>query len=168
MQRTSFADMSCSVARTLDVAGEWWTPLILRSIHLGVNRFDDLQRDLGLSRKVLADRLATLVDHEVLVRRPYGERPVRHEYVLTEKGLELVQAILALVAWGDKWTAGEAGPPILLRHDRCGHDTRAQVICAVCGEPLHPSEVTAHAGPGGSTGPGTRVVGERLRALSDR
>jgi DNA-binding HxlR family transcriptional regulator len=162
MQRTSFADMSCSIARTLDVAGEWWTPLVLRSVYLGVNRFDDLQRDLGLSRKVLADRLDTLVGHGVLERRPYQERPLRHEYVLTEKGLELVQAILALVAWGDKWTAGDAGPPVLLRHDRCGHTTHAEVTCAHCGEPLHPAELTPRPGPGGKPGPGTRVSAERL------
>jgi DNA-binding HxlR family transcriptional regulator len=165
MQRTSFADMSCSIARTLDVAGEWWTPLILRSVHLGVGRFDDLQRDLGLSRKVLADRLATLVEHGVLERRAYQERPERFEYALTEKGSELVAALLALMAWGDRWTAGDkGGVPVVLRHDRCGHDTHALVSCASCGEPLRPDEVTARPGPGGTAGPGTRVVAERLRA----
>jgi DNA-binding HxlR family transcriptional regulator len=155
MQRTSFADMHCSIARTLDVAGEWWTPLILRSVYMGVNRFDDLQRDLGLSRKVLADRLDTLVGHAVLERRRYAARPPRFEYVLTPKGSELVAALMALMAWGDKWTSEElGGPPAILRHDACGHDTRPSVTCSECGEVLHPAEVTVRGGPGGAAVPG--------------
>jgi DNA-binding HxlR family transcriptional regulator len=162
VQRTSFADMTCSIARTLDVAGEWWSPLILRDAHLGITRFDELRRDLGISRKVLSERLERLVEHGVLERRAYSDRPPRHEYVLTDKGRELVDVLLAMVAWGDRWAAGEAGPPVLLRHDTCGELTRAEIRCARCGGPLHVSEVSVEAGPGGSAGPGTRLVGERL------
>jgi DNA-binding HxlR family transcriptional regulator len=167
MQRTSFADMSCSIARTLDVAGEWWSPLILRDVHLGITRFDDLLRDLGISRKVLTERLARLVEQGVLERRAYSERPPRHDYLLTEKGSELVDVLLAMVAWGDRWTTGGQGPPLLLRHQGCGELTRAEIRCARCGEPLHAHEVIVEAGPGGSAGPGTRVVAERL-ALQPR
>jgi DNA-binding HxlR family transcriptional regulator len=165
VQRTSFADMTCSIARTLEIAGEWWSPLILRDIHLGITRFDDLRRDLGISRKVLSERLERLVEHGILERRAYSEHPPRHDYVLTRKGRELVDVLLALVAWGDRWTAGRAGPPVLLRHRACGELTQAEIRCAQCGEPLQADEVTVEPGPGGSAGAGTRVVAERLSAV---
>jgi DNA-binding HxlR family transcriptional regulator len=164
VQRTSFADMTCSIARTLDVAGEWWSPLILRDVHLGITRFDELRRDLGISRKVLSERLERLVEQGVLERRAYSDHRHRYDYLLTEKGHELVDVLLAMVAWGDRWTAGESGPPVLLRHERCGELTRAEIRCASCGEPLHAEEVRVEPGPGGSAGPGTRVVAERLAA----
>lgn len=165
MQRSSFADMTCSIARTLDVAGEWWSPLILRDVHLGITRFDELRRDLGISRKVLSERLERLVEQGVLDRRAYSEHPPRHDYLLTEKGSEFVDVLLAMVAWGDRWTAGAAGPPVLLRHDGCGELTHAEIRCARCGEPLHADEVTVEPGPGGSAGRGTRLVAERLAGI---
>jgi DNA-binding HxlR family transcriptional regulator len=148
MQRTRFGDMACSIARTLDVAGEPWSPLVLRDVWIGISRFDDIQRDLGISRKVLAERLRWLVAQGVLERRAYSERPPRHEYVLTQKGLELCDVLMAITAWGDRWTAGEAGPPALLRHRTCGQLTHAEVRCARCGELLHAGDVAVEPGPG--------------------
>ena len=148
MQRTDFSQMTCSIARSLAVAGEPWSPLVLRDVWVGINRFDDLQRDLGLSRKVLAERLKHLVEAGMLERQAYSERPPRHEYVLTRKGLEFVDVLIALAAWGDRWTAGAAGPPVLLRHHACGHRTHAEVRCAHCQEPLHAADVTPEPGPG--------------------
>jgi DNA-binding HxlR family transcriptional regulator len=168
MQRTSFADMTCSIARTLDAAGEWWSPLIVRDVHLGITRFDDLRRDLGISRKVLSERLERLVEQGILERRPYSQRPPRHEYLLTDKGRELVDVLLAMMAWGDRWTAGSDGPPLLLRHDACGELTHAEVRCVRCGRPLHAEEVTIEPGPGGSARPGTIVVAERLAPIAPR
>jgi DNA-binding HxlR family transcriptional regulator len=162
MQRTSFGDMACSLARSLDVAGEWWTPLVLRDVWLGRTRFDEIQDNLGLSRKVLADRLDTLVREGVLERRPYQERPPRHEYLLTEKGEELVAPLLALIAWGDRWAAGKAGPPLLLHHDRCGEVVEARVTCSSCGEPLRVHEVRVQLGPGARDRRGSRPL-DRLR-----
>ena len=81
MQRTDFSEMTCSIARSLAVAGEPWSPLVLRDAWVGINRFDDLQRDLGVSRKVLAERLKHLVEEGMLERRLYAERPARYEYV---------------------------------------------------------------------------------------
>ena len=89
MQRTSFEEMTCSIARTLTIVGEWWTPLIIRDIYGGITRFDALQRNLGISRKVLAQRLATLVEHGVIQRTAYQDRPRRYDYGLTEKGADL-------------------------------------------------------------------------------
>ena len=171
MAKTDFGKFSCSIARTLDAIGERWTFLILRDVFVGINRFDDLQRDLGIARNVLAERLESLVWDGILERHAYQERPLRYEYLLTEKGRELQPVLLAIVAWGDRWTSGKGGPPVRIRHDRCGSETTAEVVCSCCGEPLEPGEVTALAGPGGRIGPGTQVIGELLaqspRRLAD-
>jgi DNA-binding HxlR family transcriptional regulator len=167
MQRTSFADMACSIARTLDAAGEWWSPLILRDVHLGITRFDELRRDLGISRKVLSERLDRLVAAGVLERRAYSEHPPRHEYLLTPKGRELVDVLLAMVAWGDRWAAGDDGPPVLLRHQVCGELTHAEIRCASCGGRLHADAVRIEPGPGGRAGRGTEVVAERLAEVKE-
>jgi DNA-binding HxlR family transcriptional regulator len=142
MRRTSFAEMDCSVARTLEVVGEWWTMLIVREAFSGVRRFDDFQAHLGIARNVLASRLQGLVDHGILERRPYQDRPERFEYRLTQKGLDLYPLLVSLMRWGDRWTAGEAGPPVQLIHD-CGHDPEAALICTHCGRELKPREVKA-------------------------
>lgn len=97
---------------------------------------------------MLAERLAHLVDEGVLEKHPYQTRPVRHEYRLTRKGLDLYPAIIALVHWGDAYYAGEAGPPLLHTHRKCGHDFRAVTICSECGEPLNARQVQVRPGPG--------------------
>jgi DNA-binding HxlR family transcriptional regulator len=153
--------MSCSIARSLDVAGEWWTPLVLRDIWMGRTRFEEIQQNLDVSRKLLAARLDTLVSEDVLRRRRYQDRPPRHEYLLTEKGEELMVVLLALQSWGDRWTAKEAGPPMLMRHKGCRHHVGAEVTCSGCGEPLRAGEVTLEPGPGLRIGWGTRLLPER-------
>lgn len=106
-QRTSLADADCSIAQALDVVGDWWTLLIVRDTARGVHRFDALQRELGVSRKVLTERLRLLVDVGVLAREPYQDRPVRHEYRLTPRGRALLPVLIALQDWGDTWVLGE-------------------------------------------------------------
>ncbi|TDW61142.1 winged helix-turn-helix transcriptional regulator [Kribbella pratensis] len=147
MQRTDFSEMACSIARTLDVMGEPWSPLILRDIFVGMSRFEQLQSDLGISRKVLTERLNHLVDRGVLERRPYDKRP-RYEYVLTGKGLELIDVLMVMVAWGDKWLAGEAGPPVLYRHHACGEVSHVELSCSHCGKPMHANDIDVLPGPG--------------------
>jgi DNA-binding HxlR family transcriptional regulator len=148
MQRTDFSQMTCSIARSLAVAGELWSPLVLRDVWVGINRFDDIQRDLGISRKVLAERLQHLVEGGLLERRRYSERPARHEYVLTPKGFGFVDVLMAMAAWGDQWTAGDAGPPVLRRHRVCGQITQVELRCAACGERLDSADVDVEPGPG--------------------
>ena len=148
MQRTDFSQMSCSIARSLAVAGEPWSPLIVRNVYIGINRFDELQRDLGISRKVLTERLRHLADAGILERRPYSQRPPRNEYVLTEMGSEFMDVLMAMVRWGDRWTAGEAGPPALYRHRACGEITHVEPHCAVCGEVMRSGDVDVESGPG--------------------
>lgn len=146
MRWETLADQPCSLARTLAVVGDRWTLLVLREAFLRVRRFDDFQTNLGIARRVLAERLALLVAEGVLQKTQYQERPPRHEYRLTPKGLGLYPAILALVHWGDAHYAGEAGPPLLHRHKACGHDFRAVLTCSECGEPVDPRGVETHPG----------------------
>ena len=148
MQRTDFSEMTCSIARSLAVAGEPWSPLILRDAWVGINRFDDMQRDLGVSRKVLAELLRHLVGEGMLERRRYAERPARFEYVLTTKGFEFVDVLMVMAQWGDRWTAGDAGPPVLRRHRACGEITQLELRCSHCGEPVTSSGVDVEPGPG--------------------
>jgi DNA-binding HxlR family transcriptional regulator len=148
MQRTQFGAMACSIARTLGVIGEPWSPLILRDIYVGITRFERLQQDLGISSKVLTERLKWLVDNGVLRRREYSSRPPRHEYALTAKGLELCDLLLVMVRWGDRWTAGEAGPPVLYRHRACGRISHVELHCALCDQAMHASDIDVLPGPG--------------------
>ena len=162
MRRTSFADMTCSIARTLEVVGEWWTLLVLRDLFLGLTHFEDICADLGVATNVLTDRLATLVEHGLVERRAYQDHPPRFEYVLTEKGRDLFPVIAALIRWGDHWEAGEAGPPMMLVHDDCGEVTKALVVCSQCGAQLDSGNVVTVAGPGGGVGRGNTLIAPLL------
>jgi DNA-binding HxlR family transcriptional regulator len=123
-----------SVQRTGAIFQEAGASLVLREAFFGARRFDDFHRSLGISRSVLARRLRYLVDEGILKRQRYQERPERFEYRLTEAGLELYPIFLAMKAWGDKWLGGD-GPPIILRHERCGSVTHPRMTCDRCGEP---------------------------------
>jgi DNA-binding HxlR family transcriptional regulator len=131
-------------------------------VFAGITRFDQLQRDLGVSRKVLSARLERLQAEGILERRPYSERPTRYDYVPTAKGADLFPVIAAVMAWGDRWTAEPEGPPAVIRHTSCGAPSTARVTCDVCAEPLVLDEVTTEAGRGGRVGHGTRVLGPLL------
>lgn len=103
MQRTDFSQANCPIARTLDLVGEWWSLLIIREAFLGVTRYDDFQRRLGISRNALTDRLKKLVDGGVLARQPVSEGARREEYVLTKMGDDLVTVVVSMLQWGDRW-----------------------------------------------------------------
>ncbi|MBL7498957.1 helix-turn-helix transcriptional regulator [Frankia sp. CNm7] len=148
MQRTQFGDLVCSIARTLDLIGEPWSPLILRDVMVGIRRFDQIQADLGISRKVLTERLKWLVERGVLARREYSARPPRHEYVLTDQGVDLCDVLIAMARFGDRWLAGPAGPPVLYRHRPCGHVAPADLYCAHCDQPIRADAIDVLPGPG--------------------
>lgn len=160
MRQTSFVDIHCSLARTLEVIGDWWSPLILRDVNLGLTRFDELVADLGISRGLLIARLDTLVEGGVLEKVEYLSRPPRYEYRLTPAGRELVPVILALTAWGDRWRSPD-GPPIITRH-RCGSTDAPAIVCGHCGDPIAQDEMSYEPGPGGRIARGTMLVGELL------
>ena len=123
----------CSIAATLDIIGDRWTLLILRDAFRGVRRFSQFQDDLGIAKNLLSDRLRKLVDAGVFERIPYQDRPVRCEYVLTNKGQDLSPALISLMRWGDRWFA-DGEPPTVLIHDRCGTPLAQQVLCPTCDE----------------------------------
>jgi DNA-binding HxlR family transcriptional regulator len=132
MLHRTYSDQDCSVARALEVVGERWTILILRDAFLGVRRFDDFQRSLGVARNVLQTRLRRLVDEGLLERRRYQERPVRHEYWLTQRGEDLWPVLLALMEWGERHLGETARPPRAL-HRGCGGPLTQRCTCTTCG-----------------------------------
>jgi len=104
MKRKSFGHMACPIAQSLELVGEWWTPLILRdTVLLGLSRFDDIQNNLGIAPTVLASRLNHLVEGGLLERRQYSERPPRFEYIPTEAAQDFKPVLGALENWGQKW-----------------------------------------------------------------
>ena len=110
MKTKSFSDMQCSIARTLDHVGSWWSLLIIRDAMMGARRFKHFQRNLGIARNTLTNRLNDLVDGGVLERVPAADGYAHEEYALTERGRDLAPVIIALGQWGDKWVAHEKGP----------------------------------------------------------
>lgn len=162
MKRSSFAAFHCSLAQALERMGDWWTPLIVRDLYLGVSRFDELVEDLGLSRNLLATRLKALIENGLVSHEKPAAGAAR--YRLTEAGLDLVPVLIALTAWGDKWTEPEGGPPILFRHLRCGKVLEPVVSCRNCGEAIRADELEPLPGPGGRAAPGTKVVARKLAA----
>jgi len=138
VERKSFADMHCSVAQCLEVVGEWWSMLILRDVFLGVTRFEDIQRRLGIARNILNLRLNHLVETGVLKKVPYSDHPPRYDYRLTDKGRDLWPVLTAMRQWGDQYAAPD-GPPVQMTHKSCGHISEAVMVC---------SDVVAVPGPG--------------------
>jgi DNA-binding HxlR family transcriptional regulator len=148
MRHASLAAAHCSIARSWSVLGERWTMVVLRQAFLGARRFEDYQRGLEIARTMLADRLRTLVEHGILERRLYTDRPPRHEYHLTRKGLDLYPILVSLMQWGDRYGDHPGGAPLVLRHEACGHLADPELTCSHCGEPLDPNEVQVEPGPG--------------------
>ena len=146
MKRRSFEDMNCSVAQALEIVGEWWTLLILRDAFVGVRRFDEFQERLGISRNVLTTRLDALVEHGVLQRVQYSERPPRDEYRLTPKGRALWTVLHALREWGDEWVVGEDNASVVMLHD--DHRSTTELHCSQCGDKVGIRDVRLVPGPG--------------------
>jgi DNA-binding HxlR family transcriptional regulator len=146
--KREYETQTCSIARSLEVVGERWSMLILRSVFLGVHRFDDLRGALGITRSVLTTRLERLVDEGVLKRVPYQERPPRHEYRATAKGGELFPVVLHLLRWGDAHYPEPAGAPRVVEHAGCGGRPDDHLLCERCGEPLTYFNTASRPGPG--------------------
>jgi DNA-binding HxlR family transcriptional regulator len=142
MLKRDYPTQYCSVASTLEIIGERWTILILRDVFLGIRRFDDLQRDLGIARNILQARLERLVANGILVKRPYQDRPVRCEYRLTEKGADLWPVLVALLKWGDRHALG-GDPPMILQHRGCGGELDDRRRCVTCGADVAVTEALA-------------------------
>lgn len=142
-----YQNQNCSAARALEVIGERWSLLIVRDIGFaGIHRFNDLQRNLGVARNVLASRLDHLVAAGVLDREEAGDL-LYPTYTLTEKGKGLLGVITAMTQWGDEWHA-PAGPPVTFHHDGCPGEVRHELICTECGRAITSSVLNVRPGPG--------------------
>jgi DNA-binding HxlR family transcriptional regulator len=146
MLKRDYEGQNCSVARALEIVGERWTLLIVRDVFLGLRRFEQLQQSLGIARNVLSDRLNRLVEEGILERVSYSERPVRHEYRLTQKGHDLNLALTALRQWGDTYLSER--PPRLLRRKSDRKPVIAALVPAGAGISLRADEVESVPGPG--------------------
>lgn len=146
MLRHDYHGQHCSIASSLEVIGERWSLLIIRDILLGKRRFGEIQESLGIARNVLTTRLRRLVDAGLIEPRPYQERPLRNEYFLTEKGLDLWPVLVSLIHWGDKHFPRPGGPPIVLIHRDCGGEIDSHRICTRCGKPLAVRDAVAISG----------------------
>jgi DNA-binding HxlR family transcriptional regulator len=145
---SAYPGQFCSIAKSLEVIGERWSLLIVRDVLHGNRRFGELQRSLGIARNVLSARLQRLVDEDILERRAYQANPPRHEYFLTDKGLDLWPALIALLHWGDRYSAGPEGPPAVIVHKECGGEVSDRGICERCGEILDARDARQVPGPG--------------------
>jgi DNA-binding HxlR family transcriptional regulator len=140
---------NCTLGRAMEILGEKWTFIVLRELFMGLRRFDDLRVRTGIPRQVLTNRLAGLVDSGLLRREPYQEpgARAREEYRLTQAGLDLYPAIVALREWGDRYLGGPEGPPLLNAHRGCGELVHVSMRCEA-GHEVTPREVEPRLGPG--------------------
>ena len=142
MRRKSYEDMNCSVAQALEVVGDPWTLLVIRDVMFGYRRFNDIQERLGIARNTLTDRLALLVDREVLTKVAYQDHPERHEYRLTQKGRDLAPIIITLMQWGDEWSALPE-PPVHLVDGETGRVVEPVLVDRSTGTPIAELRVRA-------------------------
>jgi DNA-binding HxlR family transcriptional regulator len=145
MRRTRFDRAPCPIARTTDLIGDWWTPVLLRNACLGVRRFEDFQRTLGVPRAILAKRLERLVAEGLLVREAYQDRPLRHEYRLTDKGRAFFDVLAAMWRWGEDWLWPEGEPPVELVDRETGRRIRPVVVDEASGERIELRKLRAVA-----------------------
>lgn len=144
----TYPDITCSIARTLEVVGDRWTLLVVRNALAGMTRFEHFQQSLGIAPNVLTDRLTRLTEAGVLGQRRYSDRPVRFEYIPTDKGRTLWPVLGAMISWGDRYYAPPNGSPRLLLHQECGGRLVATLTCTSCSGTVPPDAVVMVEGPG--------------------
>jgi DNA-binding HxlR family transcriptional regulator len=146
----AFSTDNCTIGRTMAILGERWTFVVLREVFEGVRRFEDIRRHARIPRQVLTDRLGVLVDRGILRKEPYrppGER-VRHEYRLTEMGLDLYPVLVAIAEWGDRYLADPEGPPVEFVHRACDAPVRVHLSCSAGHRIDRVREIGSQPGPG--------------------
>ncbi|KOV57063.1 winged helix-turn-helix transcriptional regulator [Streptomyces sp. MMG1121] len=143
VRKTAQDPRPCSIADALALVGEKYSLLVLREVCLGNGRFDQLVRNIGAPRDILATRLRRLVDAGILTKRAYSERPRRFEYRATQAGLELEPVLMTLKEWGDRHLRKGADLPMAVEHS-CGSELVPVVSCRACGEEVRHEDLTAH------------------------
>lgn len=120
--------------RALEVLGDRWIAHTIASAFTGVRRFGAFEAQLGVAPNILSERLTRLVDLGIFERLRYQEKPERFEYRLTAEGRDLFPLIVELIRWGDRWLAGDRGPPQILTHRPCGQPLAPRITCDQCHE----------------------------------
>jgi DNA-binding HxlR family transcriptional regulator len=149
MQRKSFANLQCPIARSLEHVGEWWSMLILRDALNGARRFDAFEKSLRIAPNILTRRLASLVESGLLERRRYSERPPRYEYVPTNRTRDFRPVLWMLLAWGNKHLAPE-GESVVVVDAKTGARVDPIVVDRASGRPVMSPDFTLAAGPAAS------------------
>ena len=141
---------NCPIGRAMDILGERWTVVVLREVFSGIRRYDDLRVRTAIPRQVLANRLAKLVEHGILRKVPYREPGARqrHEYRLTDKGLDLYPMLVALRDWGDKYLVDDDGSPLAIAHRDCEAPVHVTLYCEAGHELTSPRQAVPRPGPG--------------------
>ena len=160
MQRKSFGDMPCPIARTLERVGEWWSILILRDAFLGLTRFDQFQKSLEIAPNMLTRRLTALVESGLLERRRYSERPPRDEYVLTQMGRDFRPVLWSLLAYGNKHFAPE-GASVVVVDSETGVAADPVLVDRATGRPMSDATHRAAAGPAADESVRRRYAADR-------
>ncbi len=165
MQRKSLVGMNCSIARSLEEVGEWWSLLIVRECTQGMARFDEIQRELGIARNILTVRLARLTELGILERFPSPDRANTDAYRLTKKGEDLYPVIVALMQWGDRWLSPKGKPPTALVEDATGQPIEQLTVRSKGGKPLSFHDVRFAPGPGATSTTHAVIEGRNTRVL---
>ncbi|MBZ0215246.1 MAG: helix-turn-helix transcriptional regulator [Fimbriimonadaceae bacterium] len=160
MKKISFDGRNCSVARSLDLIGEWWTLLIILEAFFGTRRFSDFEKNLGISKNVLTERLQKLVANGILRRMP-DDGGKRQIYRLTDMGRELFPVIAAMMQWGDKWIMGKEQAPVRLMDKETGEEIAPLAVLSRQGRPLRPRDISMEPNENLPPGMKTRFKGTK-------
>ena len=160
VERLTFEDRNCSIARSLDVLGDWWNVLIVLECMWGSSKFDEFQRNQGISKGILSKRLKLLQEHGILSKRVVGGGT---EYKLTEKGLSLHVIVVAILQWGDRWNPLPEGAPVVAVNRSSGAPVAPLQLFDIEGRPVGIRDLGVLPGPGANAN--TR---RRLEELAQR
>ena len=149
MQRRSFADLECNIARAIEQVGDGWSLMILRNALLGAKRFQDFEQQLSAPPNTLARRLQSLTERGFFVRREYEAHPRREEYELTEKARDFLPVLLSLATWGGRWLS-PGGAPLEFVDPHTGALIQPLLVDACTGQHLVAGQVGVRPGPGAS------------------
>jgi DNA-binding HxlR family transcriptional regulator len=174
MKKNAFPAQICSVARALEVIGEWWTLLIIREAFMGTCRFSDFEQTLGIAKNVLSSRLSKLVGEGIMERRAVIGRGNPADYTLTDQGRNLLPVIITLMQWGDKWIHGTGHAPIRVLDRESGREIPPLQVLSVEGNPLTLEDLLIVPGPGANAaicrrfGPGNETESDPSLSPEER
>jgi DNA-binding HxlR family transcriptional regulator len=147
VKRTSLEKAGCPVARSLDVLGDWWSLLIIRDAFLGIRRFSEFQKSIGLAKNILTVRLRALVDHGILKMAPASDGSAYQEYVLTPKGRGVFPVLVALRQWSEEFSSDGGGFSTLLVDRHKGRPVRKLELRAEDGRLLSDGDTEVRPNP---------------------